>query len=67
MRFTEEKRDYINNALCEEYVRDVKINYDGTGIVRNGMVICNLYEVGKLVEELNVLKEVVEKEMGIIL
>ena len=78
--FTNEKFNEINETLHYKK-RDNRFNdttigigvgltmcYDDEVIVtQNGHTVCELYELGRMIEELTMLKDAIEEETGLVL
>lgn len=75
MKFTQETEKKINELLKEKkYGDEVSRRLDtrltesfGESAVVNGMCICNIENLGRVIEELAMLKESIEEVTGIIL
>ena len=79
MKFTEEKIEAINNT-CDEKKKanpicgkeiGLGINLDGsvgeTTVFKNNWAICTVEELSQMIKELNMMKEAIEEETGLIL
>lgn len=70
MTFKREKVDAINERLNSSRNRrslgiELTNSLKGTGIVKDHMVFAEVDELGRLIEELQMLKSVIEDETGL--